>query len=121
MSSADAIILASTFVGCAVATLLFAALLFGAVPALACPSCRTPDLGTSEDWLCCIACNWMCWRCCGCCKPERLRKMLLEDVREMEKRAREEEEAEELAKREREEAAAETKAKGEEGIKNKNT
>lgn len=118
MSSTEAAILAGTFVGCAVATLLFAAVLFGAVPALECPSCRAPDMGSSSDWLCCIACNWMCWRLCGCCKPERLRKMLLEDVRDMEKRAREEEEVEEMAQREREGAAE--KAKREEAIKNKN-
>ena len=110
MSSVEAGILAGTFVGCIFITVIFAAILFGMFPALACPTCRKQEAdpgasGTYEDdYVCCIACEWCCMRYCSCCRPKRLRKLLLEDLDELTKAERAAEEAEQKAKQEREQA-----------------
>lgn len=121
MSSVEAGILAGSFVGCLVVTLVIAAILFGMFPSLACPTCKKEPrnnltAGTyDEDGLCCIACEWCCMRYCGCCQPKRLRKRLLEEISERAKAEREAEEAEAeaKAKQEKEEAEAKAKAKQE--------
>jgi hypothetical protein len=83
MSNVEAGILAGTFVACLVITLVFAAVLLGMFPALACPSCASVSSKDDGGGVCCLACEWCCLRYCACCRPERLRKRLLEDVEEL--------------------------------------
>lgn len=103
MSSVEAGILAGVFVGCVLATVVFAALLLGMFPALSCPSCKRQEASNNrdpygDDSTCCLACEWLCMRYCGGCRPKRLRKMLLEDMEELERAEREREETEQKEK-----------------------
>jgi len=104
MSAVESGILAGTFVICVIATLALAAVLMGMFPALACPSCKKKrdvlgdeDLSSDDNWLCCLATQACCWRFCGFCRPERLKKYLLEDIEE--RRRQQQKEDEEAAER----------------------
>lgn len=103
----EAAILAGTFVGCAIATVSFAAILVGMFPTLSCPSCKKASRDNDHDdesdpwhndWICGLACQWFCMRFCNCCRPLKLREQLIESVAELERaerKQREEREAEE--------------------------
>lgn len=81
----------------------------GMIPALSCPSCKKRTDGNhdhtddddDDEWLCCVACAWICMRYCGCCRPERLKKRLLEDMEDLKRQQKEEEEKAEAEKEEK--------------------
>lgn len=108
----EAAILAGTFVGCAITSVAFAAILFGMFPSLSCSSCkRNRDPNENHDpwhdeWMCCLAAQWCCLRFCGWCRPIKLRKSLIAHVALLEtaeREAREQEEKEEKKRKEEKE------------------
>lgn len=57
----EAAVIAASFVGCILATVLLGTYIFGVLRGCCCCSCEMPTCDT-DDWCVCVACKWCCVR-----------------------------------------------------------